>query len=374
MVNDEVTKVRVSGDGSTTTVPFSFKYLQDSDIKVYKINTAVTPEVATLKVLNTDYTITAGSPQGGTVTFTTAPTTDEDAFVKLDAPYTQTVDIPSAGVFREEAIENGLDKTVLLCQQLREEVGRGIQLPETSAITSVSFDTPVDGRALKWRDDGSGAWTAESSSYDPDDAGTYATAAEGYATSASSSATDAQAAQAAAEAAAASVVVPGLASQAEAEAGVENTKYMSSLRVAQAIDAQALSGYTPRNGLSADDTSIGSGNTLSALVKDGAWHDLDLSSIVPAGTKAVQISVRMRMPSGVTVGNQYKSYWRQNGATQFYESFFATTVYTQATLTDTADTYQVGIVALDTNRVLEYLIDNPAASIGCYLAVIGYFK
>lgn len=219
MVNDEVTKVRVSGDGSTDYVDFSFAYLQDSDIKVYKIDTSVTPEVATLQVLNTDYTVTAGNPQGGKITFTTAPTVDEDAFVKLDAPYTQTVDIPSAGVFREEAIENGLDKTVLLCQQLREEISRAIQLPETSSIASVSFDTPVDGRALKWRDDGSGNWTAESSASDPDDAATYAdaaadsaaaaaasaNAASNSASSASSDATDADTARIAAEAAAASV-------------------------------------------------------------------------------------------------------------------------------------------------------------------------
>lgn len=177
MVNDEVTKVRVNGDGSTKTVIFAFKYLSDSSIKVYKIATDVTPEVATLQVLNTDYTVAAGSPQGGVVTFTTAPTVDEDGFVKLDEPYTQAVDIPSAGVFREEALEAGLDKPVLLCQQLREEVSRAIKLPETSLITSVAFGEPVADRALVWRDDGGGAWTVVSSASNPDDAATYAAAA-----------------------------------------------------------------------------------------------------------------------------------------------------------------------------------------------------
>ena len=222
MVNDEVTKVRVNGDGSTKTVSFAFKYSSDSSIKVYKIATDVTPEVATLQVLNTDYTVAAGSPQGGVVTFTTAPSVAEDGFVKLDEPYTQAVDIPSGGVFREEAVEAGLDKPVILCQQLREEISRSIQLPETSDIASVSFDTPVADRALVWQDDGGGAWTAVSSASNPDDAATYASAAaasatesSSYATAASASVTSAQTAQGLAEdardeavAAAAAALIP----------------------------------------------------------------------------------------------------------------------------------------------------------------------
>lgn len=32
------------------------------------------------------------------------------------------------------------------------------------------------------------------------------------------------------------------------------------------------------------------------FTKDGAWHDLDLSAIVPAGTKAVAFSLRIKTP------------------------------------------------------------------------------
>lgn len=364
MVNDEVTKVRVSGDGSTDTVDFDFKYLQESDIKVYKIDTSVTPEVATLQVLNTDYTVTAADPQGGTITFTTAPTVDEDAFVKLDAPYTQTVDIPSAGVFREEAIENGLDKTVLLCHQLREEIGRSIKLPETSSITSVSFDTPVDGRALKWRDDGSGNWTAESSASDPDDAAAYATAAAASAATASSAASSAQTAQGLAEdardAAQLAAAQFTLAPQAEAEAGTDNTKYMSSLRVAQAITAQVSVGdrYVSRGNVSSFDFTP---------TRDSNFNDIDCSAIVPAGAKRIKFAMVISTTASSGSGNYYTMNLRKNGSTS---TVCEASVTVQA-ITGTQQQFSAGEVECDSSRVIECQVDSSANM--AYLAVVGWY-
>lgn len=205
MVNDEDNRVRESGNGSKTDFDFAFKYFNDTDVKVYKIDTSVAPPVATLQVLNTDYTLTASSPQGGTVSYTVAPTTDEDSFIYPEAALTQEVDIPAAGAFREEAIENGLDKTVMLCQQLDAKIDRALLASATTDLTSLTIEDPVDSRALKFRDDGSGVWAIEASTTDPDLAGEAAISAAASASTAAASASTATTQAGIAAAAAASV-------------------------------------------------------------------------------------------------------------------------------------------------------------------------
>lgn len=86
---------------------------------------------------------------------------------------------------------------------------------------------------------------------------------------------------------------------------------------------------------------------VADLTTDGAWHDLDLSSIVPAGAKAVLLYVQIldNAASSLIV-------FRKNGIAN---SANAGVVSMQvANITNRADI----IVACDTNRVIEYLATN----------------
>ena len=257
--NDQSTRVRVNG-GGLSAFDFDFGYFNNTDIKVYSIDTTVDPKVATLLTLTTDYTITADAEQGGTVTLTSATeATGEDILILLDLPYTQDTDIPAGGAFREEAIENAFDKLTLLAKQNATKIDRALSLDETTPITSLVFGAPVDGRALKFNAEGSGAWSVESSAYDPDEAGTYATAAAASAASAATSLSGAQAAELAAEAAqaaaeAAAAGVPTLLGLLQAVFPV-GAVYISSISTSpatvlgfgtwSAIEGYTLVGYKP---------------------------------------------------------------------------------------------------------------------------------
>jgi len=85
------------------------------------------------------------------------------------------------------------------------------------------------------------------------------------------------------------------------------------------------------------------------LTIDGAWHDLDLSSIVPAGAKAVLLKTRLQ---SANPGDAIR--YRLKGNTNEInvcgcEALRANVIRTR-----------LGITSIDVNRVLEYNADNIA--------------
>lgn len=84
----------------------------------------------------------------------------------------------------------------------------------------------------------------------------------------------------------------------------------------------------------------------TTLTADGAWHDLDLSSIVPAGAKAVLLRV------GGYDNTQNAIYFRKNGNSNAVNMG----VWDNSVINVT---YSHDIwVALDSNRVVEYIMTN----------------
>jgi hypothetical protein len=79
------------------------------------------------------------------------------------------------------------------------------------------------------------------------------------------------------------------------------------------------------------------------ITTDGLEHDLDLSGIVPAGAKAVSLTIKVQ-------DNATGSYirFRSNGNTNTISAFLL------ATQVADVPNYQNAIVALDANRVIEY--------------------
>lgn len=100
--------------------------------------------------------------------------------------------------------------------------------------------------------------------------------------------------------------------------------------------------YVDRGDPAAVDFAVGD------LTTNGAWHDLDLSSIVPAGAKSVILYVAMRDTAADVI-----VIFRKNGNSN---SINVGGVANE----DSHATSQRGdiIVALDSNRVIEYFTTN----------------
>ena len=254
-VTETYEPVLLETDGSETDFDFDFSVFDDTDVVVALVDPDTL--VATAQTLGVDYTVTLNtSTVGGTVVFGTAPADGQLVSIRRDIPTTQGTDIPSGGLFRESQIENALDKAILLIQQLEESISRALlQNPYTTAL-SLGLPAPEAGTVLGWND--------------AEDAFENKTLVD--------------------------LAAVALASQAQAEAGVNNTVYMSALRTKQAIDA-----LVPAI-VASEKVRVGTGAIVSnELDINAALYDVvnvavddDFTLNIPTGGQAGQrVSVRL---------------------------------------------------------------------------------
>lgn len=140
-----------NGNGVTTVFPFTFKVFDESDLVVTKVVTAT--GVSTTLALTTDYTVSLNADQdvspGGSITYNTLAT-GERLSITGGLPYDQTLDLPGGGQFSPSALEDALDRIVMLVQQVQEMTGRTLVLPSTSADASAELPSPVASYLLGW--------------------------------------------------------------------------------------------------------------------------------------------------------------------------------------------------------------------------------
>ena len=151
-------KGRTSGNGVTTSFPYSIKIKNESDIVVQTIDSATDAVVNTL-VLNDGgslgYTVSFDTDaETLTIVTVTAPITGEDLFVLRNLPLTQETDFPTASKFPASSVEDALDKNVMLMQDLQEEVDRSLKFSETSEIAGVEFPEPTANTIIGWNSAG----------------------------------------------------------------------------------------------------------------------------------------------------------------------------------------------------------------------------
>jgi hypothetical protein len=148
-ISTTIVKNSYSGNGATTVFNYNFKILSSSDLKVI-IRSSTGTE--TTKTLNTHYTLTGvGSAGGGSITFTAGniPTSGQTIVLIRDTTQTQSIDYVANDPFPAETHEEGLDKGIILAQELQEEVDRCIKLSRTNAMTSTEFTVGAADRANK---------------------------------------------------------------------------------------------------------------------------------------------------------------------------------------------------------------------------------
>ncbi|HAT7546484.1 TPA: hypothetical protein JAW48_003609 [Citrobacter freundii] len=114
-VSTEVDHNEYTGNGVTTSFPYTFRIFHKSDLVVQVVDLN---ENITDLVLDTDYTVTgAGGYTGGNVILTTALENGFRISIARELPVTQETDLRNQGKFFAEVHEDAFDKLTMLIQQ-----------------------------------------------------------------------------------------------------------------------------------------------------------------------------------------------------------------------------------------------------------------
>ena len=141
-------RIAYQGSGSTTAFPIPFRFFANADITLYFNKVAC----------STGFTITgAGDAAGGTLTFLSAPAQNTDLIITRVLTLTQGVDLDDHDPLPASALEdNGLDRVVMLVQQLDDRLDRAALLDEFSCTRNLTLPEPEAQMVLAWKTDLSG--------------------------------------------------------------------------------------------------------------------------------------------------------------------------------------------------------------------------
>jgi len=114
--------------GSGTTGPFDFDYrvYSSSDLLVQKFEIAT--EVTTDLTETTDYSVSIDEDGTGSVTTVAAVTSSYKLIITRELPLTQEIEYVEADKFPATTHEEGLDRGVMIAQQLQEQLDRCVKV------------------------------------------------------------------------------------------------------------------------------------------------------------------------------------------------------------------------------------------------------
>jgi hypothetical protein len=116
MIVTTVSITTFNGSGSTGPFPFDFFFFTNNDLTLTKKTAA---GVATVLLLNIDFTVTgAGSSGGGSVALTAALMNGDTLTVQRSTPVVQLVSLPNQGPFYAPTIEQALDRLTMIVQEI----------------------------------------------------------------------------------------------------------------------------------------------------------------------------------------------------------------------------------------------------------------
>jgi hypothetical protein len=218
-VSSTTNKVVYAGDGVASVFDFTFKVFEAADLTVTRYTIADGTEV--VLTLTTDYTVDVGNGQVTLVAGALAAT--YKLIIQRVLPLTQEADYVENDPFPAETHEEVADRAVMITQQLKEAVDRSLKVDATQIGVSLTLPIPEASKLVGWNASADGL-----ENYTPNEE-TYLTQA----------------------------------TQAEAEAGTNNTSFMTPLRSVQSqkLTAVALAIAT---GAVATDASLGTVFTLTA--------------------------------------------------------------------------------------------------------------
>ncbi|HHZ5479171.1 TPA: head-binding protein, partial [Escherichia coli] len=114
-VSTEVDHNEYTGNGVTTSFPYTFRIFKKSDLVVQVVD--LDENIAVLD-LDTDYTVTgAGGYNGGNVILSKALASGHQISISRELPVTQETDLRNQGKFFAEVHEDAFDKFTMLIQR-----------------------------------------------------------------------------------------------------------------------------------------------------------------------------------------------------------------------------------------------------------------
>lgn len=250
-LTDTIRRANGTGNGNNVDFSFSFQVNSTSDIEVYVDDVK--------KTFSQDYTIVnstgaAGLNTNGTgvVRFTTAPANNTTVSVLSNLPLSRSNNYQAGGSITAVSLEDDFDTTFMKLGDNAEKIQRVLKAPPSESTTADLTIPNATTRANKNLSfDANGEPTVSSSAISSASVSSTTTGSPGSNAQASAafnsttgnvdftftipSGAQGQAGN--------DGVFNAIASQTEAEAGTENTKGMTPLRVAQAINTQ-VSGVT----------------------------------------------------------------------------------------------------------------------------------
>lgn len=120
-----------TGNGVTTSFPYTFRIFKKSDLTVSVVDLA---ENITVLVLDTDYTVTnAGGYSGGNVVLATPLTNGWQISIARELEPTQETDLRNQGKFFAEVHEDAFDKLTMLIQQVGSMFRLALRKPSSIA-------------------------------------------------------------------------------------------------------------------------------------------------------------------------------------------------------------------------------------------------
>ncbi|HCQ1643802.1 TPA: phage tail protein [Escherichia coli] len=126
-VSTEVDHNEYTGNGVTTSFPYTFRVFKESDLVVQVVD--LDENIAVL-ALDTDYTVTgAGGYNGGNVILSKALANGYQISISRDLPVTQETDLRNQGKFFAEVHEDAFDKLTMLIQQVRSWFSLALRKP-----------------------------------------------------------------------------------------------------------------------------------------------------------------------------------------------------------------------------------------------------
>lgn len=148
-ISDAGNRKQYTGNGVTSTFSTGdIIFYNDSDLIVTE--TVIATGADTVLTLTTDYTVSGGGGESGSITLTDGalPATKR-LTIERSIPYTQPDDYVEGESVLAEVLETSFDKMVILVQQLRDLIGRSVTLPATSAYSgSLTLPEPAAGALL----------------------------------------------------------------------------------------------------------------------------------------------------------------------------------------------------------------------------------
>jgi hypothetical protein len=130
-VSTEVDHNEYTGNGVTTSFPYTFRVFKESDLVVQVVD--LDENIAVL-ALDTDYTVTgAGGYNGGNVILSKALANGYQISISRELPVTQETDLRNQGKFFAEVHEDAFDKLTMLIQQVRSWFSLALRKPSSIA-------------------------------------------------------------------------------------------------------------------------------------------------------------------------------------------------------------------------------------------------